>query len=96
MLKLRDKQCEICKIFTSGSRVDVLLALKKAPLTVSEIVTETELNQSVVSQHLAILRNKNLVETKKKGAWLTYRILYPEIMDAFDIMKKVAKKIQRD
>jgi ArsR family transcriptional regulator len=74
----------------------VLLALKEAPLTVSEIVTKTGLNQSVVSQHLAILRNKNLVETEKKGAWVTYRILYPEIMDAFDIMKKVAKKIQRD
>ena len=87
------KQCEICKIFSNGSRVEILLALKAKPQTVSAIVEKTGLNQSVVSQHLAILRNKGIVESDKKGAWITYRLKYPEIMDAFDIIKGVTKQI---
>lgn len=88
-----NKQCEICKIFSNPNRIDILVALRDNPRTVSEIVKKTSLPQSVVSQHLAILRNKNIVELEKKGAWIIYRLSYPEIMDAFDIMKGVTKKI---
>ena len=86
-------QCEICKVFSNPSRLKILIALRNNTLNVSDIVKQTGLNQSVVSQHLAILRNKNLVETDKMGAWVTYRLKYPEIMKAFDIMKGVTKKI---
>jgi ArsR family transcriptional regulator len=89
-----NKQCELCKIFSNGNRVKILITLKDQPQTVSAIVKQTGLNQSVVSQHLAILRNKDLVETDKEGSWITYKLKYPEIMDAFDIMKKVTKKIK--
>lgn len=88
-----NKQCEICKIFSNANRIDILVALRDNPQTVSEIVKKTIIPQSVVSQHLAILRNKNIVEAEKKGAWITYKIKFPEIMGAFDIMRGVTKKI---
>ncbi|MEA1984429.1 MAG: metalloregulator ArsR/SmtB family transcription factor [Euryarchaeota archaeon] len=87
-------QCEICNIFSNSSRVKILLTLKNKPQTVSSIAEKTSLSQSVVSQHLAILRSKGIVETSKDGAWITYKIKYPEIMDAFDIMKGVTKMIK--
>ena len=91
---LVNKQCEMCHIFSSSSRVKILLTLRNKPQTVSSIVEITGLSQSVVSQHLAILRNKEIVETSKDGAWTTYKIKYPEIMDAFEIMKGVTKMIK--
>ncbi|MBU0615276.1 MAG: metalloregulator ArsR/SmtB family transcription factor [Nanoarchaeota archaeon] len=93
MITFPNKQCEICKVFSNGSRVNILLALRDKPCTVSELIEKTGLNQSVVSQHLAILRNKSIVEAEKNGAWITYRLKYPEIMKAFDIMREIAKKI---
>ena len=87
--------CEICKIFSNSSRLKILLSLKKQSQTVSELVKITKLSQSVVSQHLGILRLKNIVTTKKDGAWVTYSLKYPEIMSAFDIMREVTKKIRR-
>jgi DNA-binding transcriptional ArsR family regulator len=94
MVDITNKQCEICKIFSNSSRVKILLTLRNKPQTVSSIVKKTNLSQSVVSQHLAILRNKEIVEDSKEGSWITYKIKYPEIMDAFDIMRKVTKKIK--
>lgn len=85
-------QCEVCKIFSNPSRLQILLALRKEPLTVSKIVEQTKLSQSVVSQHLSMLRNRRIVDTKRDGAWITYSLQYPELMDAFDIMRNVAKK----
>lgn len=93
MKQSSNKQCEICKIFSNANRIDILVALRDNPKTVSEIVKQISIPQSVVSQHLAILRNKNIVESEKKGAWIVYKISYPEIMDAFDIMRGVTKKI---
>jgi DNA-binding transcriptional ArsR family regulator len=88
-----NKQCEMCKVFSNPNRIDILLLLRKKPCTVSELVKKSGLNQSVVSQHLAVLRNRDIVETSKQGAWTTYKIKYLEIMDAFDIMRKVTNKI---
>lgn len=96
MNKQIKSQCEICKIFSNSNRLQILLTLKKRPFNVSEIVNFTGLNQSVVSQHLSILRNKGIVETKKEGAWVTYNLIYPEILDAFNIKKGVTKKIKGD
>lgn len=94
-MSYKDKnQCEICKIFSNTSRLEILLVLRKKPHTVSNIVKLTGLNQSVVSQHLAILRNKEIVDADKNGAWITYKLKYPEIMKAFDIMRGVTKKIK--
>lgn len=93
MISDRLKQCEICKIFANSSRMEILLSLKEKPITVSSIVKKTKLPQSVVSQHLSLLRNKSIVDFEKKGAWIFYKLKYPEILKAFDIMKLVTKKI---
>ena len=88
--------CEICKIFSNSSRLKILLALKDKSQTVSKLVELTGLSQSVVSQHLSILRLKKIVHTEKKGSWVRYSLKYPEIMSAFEIMRKVTKKIQSE
>jgi DNA-binding transcriptional ArsR family regulator len=87
-------QCEICKIFSTTARVEILFTLKDSSKTVSDIVQETGLSQSVVSQHLAILRNKQIVDYDKKGSWVTYSLKYPEIINAFEIIRKITKKLE--
>jgi DNA-binding transcriptional ArsR family regulator len=94
MINSNKNHCEMCKIFSNTSRVNILFALKTGPKTVSEIVDETGLPQSVASQHLAILRNKQIVDYEKKGSWVTYNIKYPEIIDAFEIIRNVTRKIR--
>lgn len=94
MSKSEIKECEICKIFGNPCRISILLQLRTKPQTVSSLIEKTGLAQSVVSQHLSILRNKGIVHTNKEGAWIMYSLVYPEIMNAFDIMRNVAKKIR--
>jgi len=44
-------------------------------LCVCDLVETLELSQSVVSRHLAYLRNNGLVSTRREGVWVYYRIV---------------------
>ena len=48
-------------------------------ITVTEIYVKLRLEQSVVSQHLAILRRVNLVNTQRDGKFIYYTINYDKV-----------------
>jgi len=50
------------------------LILEEGELCVCDIVTALDLSQSVVSRHLAYLRNGGLVSTRREGVWMYYQI----------------------
>jgi ArsR family transcriptional regulator len=88
-------QCEVCKIFSNPFRLKILIALRNGPKSVTELIERANASQSVISQHLSVMRLKGILGTERKGAFVNYNLIYPEIMDAFDIMKKVTQKINR-
>lgn len=95
MVERYDSECEICKVFSNVNRLNILACLRRKALTVNAIVKKTGLAQSVVSQHLSMMKLRGLLEGEKKGNFVYYAIKYPEILDALDIMRKVKRKIGR-
>lgn len=49
------------------------LLLEAGELCVCDLVETLGLSQSVVSRHLAYLRNHGLVATRREGVWIYYR-----------------------
>jgi ArsR family transcriptional regulator len=58
---------------------------------VNELVKETGLNQSNISQHLQVMREKVFVRTEKKRSYVFYILLNPKISKAVNIMKEIFK-----
>jgi DNA-binding transcriptional ArsR family regulator len=50
-------------------------------MTVTEIYVKLRLEQSVASQHLAILRRAGIVITKRDGKFIYYAINYPRVAE---------------
>ncbi len=50
-------------------------------LTVTELYVKLRLEQSVASQHLAILRRAGIVITKRDGKFIHYAINYPRVTE---------------
>ena len=50
-------------------------------LTVTELYIKLRLEQSVASQHLAILRRAGIVITKRDGKFIYYAINYPRVAE---------------
>lgn len=60
--------------FSDPSRLSILEALRAGPLTVTELVEATGLNQSNASNHLGCLRDCGLVSREQQGRYVRYQL----------------------
>jgi len=65
---------DITKAMADGNRLRVLMALAGGELCVCQIVELLQLAPSTVSKHMSILRQAGLVEGRKDGRWMYYRL----------------------
>jgi ArsR family transcriptional regulator, arsenate/arsenite/antimonite-responsive transcriptional repressor len=72
----RDLQAvdQVFKALADPTRVRILGLLSAGEICVCHIHESLRLPQSLVSRHLAYLRRAGLVETRKEGLWVHYRI----------------------
>jgi len=82
---------EMCRVFTSPVRLEILDILRNGEKSVNELVRLTGLNQSNISHHLKIMRGNGIVKTEKKGNYVFYTLANPKISEAFVIMKEILK-----
>ena len=64
----------IAKSLADENRVRLLLALQKQELCVCQLIELIGLAPSTVSKHMSILKQARLVETRKEGRWVYYRL----------------------
>jgi ArsR family transcriptional regulator len=65
---------DVTKALADGNRLRVLMALGGGELCVCQIVALLQLAPSTTSKHRSILRQARLVESRKEGRWMYYRV----------------------
>jgi DNA-binding transcriptional ArsR family regulator len=60
-------------------------------LTVTEIYVKLRLEQSVASQHLAILRRAGIVITQRDGKFIYYTVNYPRVAEVMKFVEDLVK-----
>ena len=84
-----EMQAEICKTLTNPKRIEILNALKGEEKTVTELVAVLGASKANVSQHLAVMRHKGILATRREGVNIYYRVANPKVIDACTLMKQV-------
>jgi len=74
MAEQAEVAADLLKALANPQRLRILCLLVEGELAVSEINARVPLSQSALSQHLALLREKNLVLTRKKAQTVFYRV----------------------
>ena len=64
----------VAKALADENRIRVLLAIRGRELCVCQIIELLGLAPSTVSKHMSILRQARLVEGRKEGRWMYYRL----------------------
>jgi ArsR family transcriptional regulator, arsenate/arsenite/antimonite-responsive transcriptional repressor len=64
----------VTKALADENRVRLLLALQKQELCVCQLIELIKLAPSTVSKHMSILRSARLVDARKDGRWMYYRL----------------------
>jgi ArsR family transcriptional regulator len=63
--------------------------LREKESTVNELTETTGISQSNLSQHLAILRSKGIVQARRDGTNIYYSIINKKIIKAYDLISQV-------
>jgi ArsR family transcriptional regulator len=87
--KLYTLQAALCQMLADPVRQELLHRIGTGERTVGELVQATGLRQANVSQHLALMRQRRLVATRRAGTTIYYSLAYPEILDACAIVLRV-------
>jgi len=80
---------EMCKTLSNPRRQAILDTIRSDEMTVSELIKKTGISQANLSQHLAILRSKGVVNTRRDGNNIYYSLSNIKIIKAYDLISEV-------
>ena len=87
--ELDELVASMCKALNDPKRLLLLYSLRYGRYTVSELCELIEAPQSNTSQHLAVLRDRGLVEAERQGNNVVYSLRHPKVIEAIDLLRGV-------
>lgn len=85
---MRQFKAGIFQSLAHPTRIFIVETLATGELTVGKLCDAVGIAQSNASQHLAVLRNKHIVETRKEGNQIFYRLRDPLLGEVLDTMRR--------
>ncbi|KPJ86290.1 MAG: hypothetical protein AMS17_13130 [Spirochaetes bacterium DG_61] len=82
-------QSGFCSTFSSPKRLEILNVLRDSELTVSEILERMSISKTNLSQHLAVMKNQGVLETRREGQHIYYHVANKKILQAYDLIQEV-------
>lgn len=79
----------VLKALAHPRRLEIIQLLREQELPVSDIHMMLDLPQANISQHLMILRDAEIVTTRREGKQIYYQITDPRVIDACDLIREV-------
>lgn len=81
----------LCKALADDTRLRIIALLAHGELCVCHIQLALQLPQSNVSRQLGILRAARLVEDRRQGSWVHYRLLSQEDPDCERLLRALVR-----
>jgi DNA-binding transcriptional ArsR family regulator len=94
-MKLQDMQScapkalKLLKTMANEKRLYILCNLLDGELSVNDLAERVELSQSALSQHLAILRQEQFVQTRKESQTVYYSLHGEDTQQVMQLLHKL-------
>lgn len=80
--------CRLMKVLANRDRLLLLCQMTQGEKCVSELEALVGIGQPTLSQQLGVLREEALVETRREGKNIYYRIASPEAMAVLEVLHR--------
>lgn len=80
---------EVCKTLSHAKRLEILDLLRDKEMGAGDIVTKMKVAKANVSQHLSIMRKAGILNARREGVNMYYRISNSKVTKACDLMREV-------
>jgi ArsR family transcriptional regulator len=89
---LRQFKAEVFQALAHPTRIAILEQLKDGELTAGSFVERLGLEQANLSQHLAVMRARQIVVTRKVGNQVFYSVRDPLMLEILALMRRYFHK----
>ena len=86
----RQRYAAVGRALADPKRLCVLESLADGELSVSDLSTTVGCQVPNMSQHLAVLRSAGLVETRRDGNAVMYRLADPRVLETYRLIQALA------
>lgn len=86
--ELHELHARVCKAIADPKRLLIINELREQELSVGDICEALDLSQSNASQHLAILRDRGVVTTRREGTSVIYSLRGTKVIEAVDLLRE--------
>lgn len=84
-------KAELCKTLADPTRLIIIDRLRRREMSVGELAETIGTAQSSVSRHLAILRERGILQPRREGNNIFYSLTDPKIGEACDMVSEVLR-----
>ena len=88
---LYEQFARIGKALSNGHRLELLEVLAQGEHSVERLAQEAGMSVANASQHLQVLRSAHLVEVRRQGIYLYYRLADEDVFSLWQAMRKVGE-----
>jgi DNA-binding transcriptional ArsR family regulator len=89
--ELNELTSTLCHALNDPKRLLLLHVLSDGPTSVSALASALDASVANVSQHLAVLRERGLVDTERDGLNVIYSLRYPELIAAIGQLRSILR-----
>ncbi|MGE5676109.1 MAG: ArsR/SmtB family transcription factor [Mycobacterium leprae] len=82
-------QARLCQVLASPKRLEILYTLKDMELTAGELARAVDVTMPNLSQHLSLMKQHGLVESRKEGLNMYYHVSSEHIMAVCNAVRQV-------
>ena len=86
--ELQTFKAQFFRALAHPTRIRILEHLVRGGRTVQELQDALALDQPIVSQQLAVLRNRGIVSAQKEGLSVRYELRDPAVGDLLDVARR--------
>lgn len=85
--ELYNLHADFCKFMANPKRIEILFLLGEKEMCVDEIASSMEVKVPNISQHLAVMRERGVVNVRREGTKMYYTLANPKTLQACMIMR---------
>ncbi|MCL6559525.1 MAG: metalloregulator ArsR/SmtB family transcription factor [Firmicutes bacterium] len=90
--KITQNKAEILKALAHPTRLNILESLRRGERCVCEIIDDVNIEQSNVSQHLAVLKKIGILTHRKDGLRVIYKVKHDEIFKILSLLDSLISR----
>ncbi|MEY4277388.1 MAG: hypothetical protein RI975_654 [Pseudomonadota bacterium] len=81
-----DDACRLMKVLSNRDRMLLLCQISQGEMCVSELEERLDIHQPTLSQQLTVLRNEELVQTRREGKQIYYSLSNHVALEVMNIL----------